>query len=134
MTGTGMIMAAGGPYGTGGGGGPPALRITMSNTGGSPVNVSGADGTANIFTYSVTGGDGNYTVSAGAANIGPNPSGKLSQGNPSAPHSPTGSFSMTWSGFVVNEIEAAYFGCSVVDGTGAFDSTSTGSLSVKRTS
>jgi hypothetical protein len=139
MSGAMMSLLADGPYATGGsGGGSDPLSISVSSNFGDPINVSGAGGTlSGAFSYTVSGGSGFYTVTAGASNMGPNPSGKLGQGSASTPPSNSatnGTFSLTWSGFAVNEVEFAYFGCSVTDTDGAHANASTGSLGVKRTS
>jgi len=109
----------------------------MSNSAGSPVNVSGPSGSITAFSYTVSGGSGFYTVTAGASNMGANPSGKLGQGAASTPPSnsaTTGTFDLTWSGFSVNEIEFAYFGCSVTDTDGTHVSANIANLGVKRVS
>lgn len=112
---------------------PPPLNIslTSSYSVSTPLNVSGSSGSATILNYTPSGGGGGYTVSAGAANMGTNPSGKLSQGNPSNP-SGSGTITISWTGFVINEVEYAVFGCSVTSGA-SFASAGL-QIAVKRTS
>lgn len=110
---------------------PAPLSISMSSTAGSIINVSGSSGSRTVINYSPSGGSGGYTVTAGASNMGSNPSGKLSQGNPSNP-SGSGTITISWTGFALNELQSATFGCSVTSGA-AFASAGLG-LSIKRTS
>jgi hypothetical protein len=69
--------------------------------------------------------------------MGTNPSGKLGEGPPSTganDSTTTGTFDLTWTGFTINEIEAATFSVSVTDTSAGFDSVTPISVSVKRTS